>query len=69
MSEVPDSSAGNSTCFVSMPRSKLPGGLAIDAEELSEVESSSSLPINLGQNNRKSDSHNSGCQKMVEWKD
>jgi len=52
-----------------MPRSKLPGGLAIDAEELSEVESSSSLPINLGQNNRKSDSHNSGCQKMVEWKD
>ena len=48
-----DSSAGDITSSVGViegaPRSKLPTGSAVDAEELCVVESPSSLPIGLGQ--------------------
>jgi len=51
--EVLDSSAGDITSSVGViegaPRSKLPTGSAVDAEELCEVESPPSLPIGLGQ--------------------
>jgi hypothetical protein len=65
--EVPDSSSGDITSSVGViegaPRSKLPTGSVVDAEELCEVESPSSLPIDLGQNSHKSDSHDIGHKK------
>jgi len=51
--EVPDSSSGDITSSVGViegaPKSKLPTGSAVDAEDLCVVESPSSLPIGLGQ--------------------